>query len=100
MRRPGVMIMALAFMTALAGTSHAYTFESSLLYMDENGSGYRQLTSAEPAAGGDLPLSFITIYPESDINGGFDLSFSEEEGPWLDGTNTTLILHTKIPFTP
>jgi hypothetical protein len=98
----GWLITILVFLSSAPERAAAYTFvsPSSVIYTDENGSGYRHLTSMEPSAKEDLPLSNITVYPESDIRGGLDISYTEEEGPGVTGKNATLILHTRILLTP
>lgn len=97
-------VAAAAVLLALAGIQPAAAYKidgKALIYADEeNASGYRLVTSAEPAAGDGTPLYTVTFYPESDLSTGISLSYTKEEGPGIDGTNSTVILRTNILINP
>jgi hypothetical protein len=103
--RTAAAALALLLACAAAGSASAPAFAyvvdgSVILHADENGSGYRSLTSIEPAASETLPISNITIYPESEKNDGFDITYSQQEGSSIEGKSATLILHTNFPIQP
>jgi hypothetical protein len=98
---PSLAAFVLTTLYMFCRPAEAYVVDSHvILYADENASGYRRLTSAEPSGGDDVPLSYITVYPESDMSSGFEVSYREEEGPDAQSKNSTLIFHTNIPLTP
>jgi hypothetical protein len=85
----------------IAYTAAGYSLSGAgILYDEDNASGYRALTSVEPAAGGDQPLSDVTVYPDDDTPHGFEFSYNEEEGPAYAGTISTVMVHTYIPLNP
>lgn len=99
-RSTGLMALFLACVTAPRPADAFVIDHHAIIYADENGSGYRLLTAAEPASGESVPLSNVTVYPESDQQEGIVISYSEDEGPWLEGKNATLILHTTFAIDP
>jgi hypothetical protein len=92
---------AIAADTESAVKPAAFVYDSaSLLYhVSANASGYRTVTSVEPASAEPAPVYTITYYPEAQET-GLSLTCDEEEGPALRGTNTSVILHTVIPLMP
>jgi hypothetical protein len=94
-----ISLLAGAFMYQPAS---AYVVDNKkIIYADEeNSSGYRRLTSVEPAAGNAAPLSKITTYPEPDQPGHFDITYKEGQGTDAENKNSTVILHTNIPIQP
>lgn len=101
MRKTGAALVLLLLACAGARPAAAWVVDSRpLLYAEENGFGYRTLTSVEPAAGVTVPLSNITIYPESDQVAGLELSYREDDVRGTSGRSSTLILRTNILLQP
>ena len=77
-----------------------YNGASMIYSISENTTGYRGVTSMEPASDETQPLYNMTYYPTSDTPTGLDLTCDDEEGPQLNGSSTTVVLHTVIPLAP
>jgi hypothetical protein len=91
--------------TAQAQSSH-YSFDfKKIIFAEDNATGYRALTSMEPRAGDDMPLSNASSYTQTrmaqqPLPRGLDVSYMVEEGPSLRNESTTFMLHTSIPIAP
>jgi hypothetical protein len=93
--------LALLFSCTLARHAAAYVVDgSTFLYTEENSAGYRRLTSAEPAAGNTVPLSYVTVIPASDRKDPIEISYQTTESLETDKAASTLILHTNITLEP
>ena len=95
-RKPAADILAVAN----AETTYVFNSAAFIYALEDNASGYRVLTSVEPEAGERLPLSGITVYPESQTPDGLELTYIEEEGPAIQGRATTVMVHANIPLKP
>jgi hypothetical protein len=101
MRQTAVIAVLLLACTAAGSPSFAFTIDThDILYADENGSGYRELTAIEPSADEDLPVSTVTVYPETDTKNAFDIVYRARDIPGVEEKDAALIVRTNFLLQP